>query len=97
MLKLSDIACWPIHHTTLIEDAVGAAIPLVVRHTSNTSHIIEQNGEYVESGGKDEIFNAIQKIIVNYDAYKKDTVRMRNKYSYKALVSQFEIDCKSIR
>jgi len=97
LLKLSDIACWPIHHTTLIEDAVGAAIPLVVRHTSNTSHIIEQNGEYVESGGKDEIFNAIQKIIVNYDAYKKDTVRMRNKYSYKALVSQFEIDCKSIR
>ena len=32
LLKLADVACWPIHHTTLIEDAVSVCTPLQTGH-----------------------------------------------------------------
>lgn len=44
LLRLADVACWPVHHTTLIEDAVSVETPLLVRHTGNTSHLVDGNG-----------------------------------------------------
>lgn len=44
LLRLADVACWPIHHTTLIEDAVAVGTPLLVRKTGNTSHLVHGNG-----------------------------------------------------
>lgn len=44
LLRLADVACWPVHHTTLIEDAVSVETPLLIRKTGNTRHLVEGNG-----------------------------------------------------
>ena len=93
LLKLSDIACWPIHHTTLIEDAVGCSIPIVVRKTPNTSHIIEKNGEYLNAGNCKELVDAFHKIFEGYDSYLSGARRMHDKFSYNSIVKQIERDC----
>lgn len=94
LLKLSDIACWPIHHTTLIEDAVGCSIPIVVRKTSNTSHIIEKNGEYLNTGDCKELVTAFRNILDGYDSYVREARRMHDKFSYNSIVKQIEYDCE---
>ena len=94
LLKLSDIACWPIHHTTLIEDAIGCAIPIIIRETGNTSHLIEGNGEFVESGKQDELVIAVKKIFDDLNSYKSNALIKKEKLSYKTIVSQIESDCK---
>lgn len=92
LIKLSDIACWPIHHTTLIEDAVGTGIPVVIRSTPNTSHLIERNGKYVMNGTEEELYVAISEIIGNYEVFKYHATQVSNKYSYRTLVEIFERD-----
>ena len=94
LLKLSDIACWPIHHTTLIEDAVGCSIPIVVRKTPNTSHIIEKNGEYLNTGDCKELVTAFRNILDGYDSYVSEARRMHDKFSYNSIVKQIEYDCE---
>ncbi|MDO4800667.1 MAG: glycosyltransferase [Prevotellaceae bacterium] len=47
LLRLADVACWPIHHTTLIEDAVSVETPLLVRQTGNTIHLVDGNGNWI--------------------------------------------------
>lgn len=50
LLRLADVACWPVHHTTLIEDAVSVETPLLVRKTENTSHLVDGNGMWTSVG-----------------------------------------------
>jgi glycosyltransferase involved in cell wall biosynthesis len=92
LLKLSDVACWPIHHTTLIEDAVASALPLIVRKTPNTTHLVNGNGEYVEDGTSEELVLALEKIVNNYEQYKEQALIMHDKFSYKNIVKQIEKD-----
>ena len=47
LLKLADIACWPVHHTTLIEDSISVLTPLMLRKTSTTEHLIRNNGFWI--------------------------------------------------
>lgn len=95
VLKLSDVAIWPVHHTTLIEDAVASAVPIIVRQTSNTSHLVSDNGIFLTNGNKEEIKQAITKIFSDYDSYKSNAEIIRNKFSYKNIVRIIENDCKS--
>lgn len=44
LLKLADLACWPVHHTTLYEDAVAVGTPLLVRRSGNSEHLVAGNG-----------------------------------------------------
>ena len=94
LLKVSDIAIWPVHHTTLIEDAVASALPIIVRETSNTSHLISNNGIFVYTGSEDEISKAISHIQSDYDFYKRNAEKVRNKFSYRNIVKIIENDCR---
>lgn len=93
LLKLSDIACWPIHHTTLIEDAIGCSLPIVVRRTPNTSHLIDGNGLFVENGSCEELQLAILSIINSYSEYKIQSKKMHGTFSYKSIVKIIEKEC----
>lgn len=93
LLKMSDIACWPIHHTTLIEDAVACATPLVLRKTGNTEHLVIGNGELVANGSKDELVNAFSKIIENRDEYIAAARKLQEKYSYENIAKEVVNDC----
>ena len=60
LLKLADVACWPIHHTTLNEDAIAVETPLIIRKTGTTRHLIDGNGIWLENGNKEELRDAIE-------------------------------------
>lgn len=92
LIKLSDIACWPIHHTTLIEDAVGTGIPIILRKTSNTSHLVDGNGVFVNHGNEEELCGALCHIIDNYCEFENNAKLLCKRYSYKTLVEKFEKD-----
>lgn len=86
LLKLSDLACWPIHHTTLCEDAVACSVPLLLRKTRTTEHLINGNGFFMETGNESELRHYIQKFIGSTPEKKKEfqdkSVAMRNNLSY---------------
>lgn len=93
ILKMADIACWPQHHTTLIEDAVASGIPIIVRKTGNTSHLIQRNGQYVNSGTADELISAIKLIIDNYAMYKNSANEIKEIFSYDRIAKKVIEDC----
>ena len=85
LLKLADVACWPIHHTTLIEDAVSVCTPLILKKTGTTEHLIDGNGTWMENGTKDEIKQSILHLVnrmqQHNDCYPA-CVKLRDTISY---------------
>lgn len=89
LLKLSDIACWPIHHTTLIEDAISVCTPLILRKTTTTEHLIDNNGIWLNECSKDGLSVAIEEILEKKshfpNNYKHSCEDMKNKISYQTI------------
>lgn len=73
MLKIADIAVWPIHHTTLIEDAISVNTPIIIRKTRTTEHLIKGNGLFLRNGEIDELENSIP-ILLN----QKNSIEIKN-------------------
>lgn len=94
LLKLSDIACWPLLHTTLIEDAIACSLPLAVFNSGNTSHSVEGNGVLLNKGDSDELKKKLGMLISDIEAYKINAVRTREKFSYDYLAKQIFKDCE---
>ena len=63
LLKLADVACWPIHHTTLIEDAVAVCTPIINRKTGTSEHLIDGNGIWIKTGAKEELKDALWQML----------------------------------
>lgn len=86
LLKLADVACWPIHHTTLNEDAIAVETPLIIRKTGTTEHLVEGNGIWLEKGNKEELKKAIglfyTKKEKSSDTILQDCKKMREILSY---------------
>lgn len=59
LLKAADVVCWPVHHTTLCEDAIAVGTPLILRKTDTTSHLIEGNGIWLETSSENGLKNAL--------------------------------------
>ena len=91
LLKMSDLACWPIHHTTLCEDAVACCVPLLLRRTGTTEHLINGNGYFMESGNKSELRHYINMYInCSPDAiceFREKSVAMKNYLSYNTIAN----------
>lgn len=86
LLKLADVACWPIHHTTLNEDAIAVGTPLIIRKTGTTQHLINGNGIWLESGNKKDLKNAIEIFYTNKGGLSNEIhlscKKMKEKLSY---------------
>jgi len=87
LLKMSDVACWPWLHTTLIEDSVAVGTPLIVKLSDNVSHFArEKAGVFMNTGDKNEIVYALEDLKVNAESYRKNVLKAREMYSYTNLV-----------
>lgn len=95
LLKLSDVACWPYLHTTLIEDAIACGIPLVIKKSGNTIHSVNGNGILLNKGDQDELYDAINIIISSneYGKYRSKSLEFKRKFSYDNLAKQIYEDC----
>ena len=92
LLKVADLACWPIHHTTLCEDSIACGTPLLIRKTQTTKHLIEGNGEYVKNGSEGELEESIMRFL-NLDAEEKVKMsiavkEMQRKLSYHSVAKK---------
>lgn len=97
LLKLSDLACWPIHHTTLCEDSVACCTPLLLRKTRTTEHLIDGNGFFMETGSESELLSNINTFI-NMDATAKEKMHeailaKKKELSYTSIAKMFLNDC----
>lgn len=95
LLKLSDVACWPLLHTTLIEDAVACAIPLVLFKSENTIHTVKNNGILIEKCDEMEIYNSLTDILFKerYNEYKQSAEQIRGYFSYNSIAEAVVEDC----
>ena len=93
LLKLADVAVWPIHHTTLIEDAISVNTPLLIRKTRTTEHLIDGNGIFLKTNKYKELNTRMTYFLENYELknFENNCKAMRDKISYK-MVTQKLID-----
>ena len=98
LLKMADVACWPYHHTTLIEDAVSVCTPLICRNTGTTEHLIENNGVWIESGTSAEINKAIRQLYIMikhaHSQLEDSCNKMRDILSYNTVAEKVLEDVK---
>ncbi len=70
LLKYSDLGIWHKLHTTLIEDAVAAGLPLILRYNGNTSHLVSNSGMFLYEGSVREIQDKLGYMIRNREVVK---------------------------
>lgn len=102
LLKMADVACWPIHHTTLIEDAVSVCTPIIVRKTGNTEHLVEKNGMWVDGETKESLKTAVLSFLSNQDETQKSDLhsaceKMKNQISYDTIAEKLLKDIHGSR
>ena len=89
LLKMADVACWPVHHTTLVEDAISVGTPLILRKTGTTAHLIDGNGVWIENLDSTSIETAISIVLADSDFVIKDACHaMMNKLDYKTIAKK---------
>lgn len=95
LLALSDVACWPRLHTTLIEDAIACGIPLIIKSSGNVQHFQnEKNGIFLQTEEYHELLSAIRNIYQDYQYYTSVSSLVRGKYSYDAITATLKEDNK---
>ena len=62
VFKMADLAIWPVHHTTLIEDCVAVGIPYLIRKTETTKHLIYTDF-YLNVGDCEELKEKIESFL----------------------------------
>ena len=91
ILTMSDVACWPWLHTTLIEDSVACGTPLVVKMSDNVSHFArEEAGVFMRVGDKNELKKALVEVKSNHALYCNNALNARDKFSYSNLIKLLE-------
>lgn len=81
----ANIALWPGQHTTLMEDAIATATPMLLRYHGSTSHHLRGNGLYFFSDNPLEIRQMVQVIMNNPEILrqmKNRAVKQRKILSY---------------
>lgn len=84
LLLTSDVGIWNNQHTTLLEDAVGCELPIVLKKYGSTEHLIQDNGLFL----LDDSIDAIKDKIIffsdkkNVKKYKQQAIVMSSKLSY---------------
>lgn len=89
ILTVADVACWPLHHTTLCEDAIACKTPLLIRKTETTEHLIEGNGLFMQDGQQEELKQRIMQMMflgaTDKENLEKSVETMYGKLSYNTI------------
>lgn len=94
LLKLSDVAVWPLLHTTLVEDAIACGTPLIVKKSGNVAHYEnEECGIFLERGDANEIKDALSRI--RDIKYKENAQKASRRYSYNSIIKIINDDYSS--
>lgn len=93
LLKMADVACWPIHHTTLCEDAISVGTPLMLRKTRTTEHLIDGNGMWLQEGTVEELKVKLNEFISygtdNRELLRKASMNKKEEINYSTIARRF--------
>lgn len=95
LFKSADVAVWPIHHTTLIEDAFAAGLPVLFRKTPTTEHLINEDTVYLKSGSVEELVDCLEKLISGKerDRFSAAAEKTLTKINYYTVAGTVVRDC----
>lgn len=99
LLKLSNVAVWPLLHTTLIDDAISVGTPIIAKRSGNVSHYeVHKNGIYLNKGDECELESSIIKILdlTFYNLIKKNAVDIMNIFRYENIVAMLDKKAQSL-
>jgi len=99
LLVAADVAVWPSIHTTLVEDALAAGTPLLLRYHGSTSHHIRGNGMYLFGGTSIEIAQCLQMWLANRDVLgqmRDAAERQRETLSYWTIAAESVEYCRNL-
>lgn len=85
ILCFSDIGLWNSQHTTLLEDAVGCELPLVLKKYGSTEHLINKNGIFLPGTDEQKIVTVMKELVKNKALLNKlivGTVDKKRELSY---------------
>lgn len=92
LLKQSHLGIWNGQHTTLLEDAIGCELPLLIKKYGSTSHLINDNDIYLENGNYEEITEKLRSVLEEeYITKLKERTKELNKN-----ISYYNIAEKSV-
>ena len=98
LLKMADVVCWPIHHTTLCEDTIAVGTPLIIRKTRTTEHLVEGNGFFLKEGTIEELVEVIKRFISMSPKEKVAMIEASNRklleINYHTIAQRFLEDIK---
>lgn len=101
LLKMADVVCWPIHHTTLCEDTIAVGTPLIIRKTRTTEHLVEGNGFFLKDGTTEELVNVISEFITMQPDQRRMMVeaseRKLKEIDYHTIANRFIADIERYR
>ena len=83
LFKMANLAVWPIHHTTLIEDCVAAGLPYLIRKTETTQHLINSDF-FLTTDSESELYEKIISFIetISSGKYTENVIAMRKAINY---------------
>lgn len=97
LLRMANVAVWPIHHTTLIEDSIACLTPLIIRKTRTTEHLIKGNGVFITHGSQIELKNAILNIFeIDSSELELNCLAIRNEIDYRTIANTIIEDSKRV-
>lgn len=92
LLKVADIACWPIHHTTLIEDAISVCTPLILRKTETTNHLISKNGYWVN----DNLNEILYSFFTSNIQLEEECEKKKEEISYQSVAQKILVNITNV-
>lgn len=88
----SDLAVWPEFHTTLIEDCLGAELPMVIFKNRNSEHLLKDgNGIFLENSSVNEIFDKLKIALENkkLNSLREKAKEAKKAFSYCNITKKF--------
>lgn len=89
LFKMADLAVWPVHHTTLIEDCVASGLPYLIRKTTTTQHLINSD-LFLQTLSATELEEKIDRFIEDMDLhqYGAALLKMKDEISYYSIAEK---------
>lgn len=98
LLKMADVVCWPIHHTTLCEDTIAVGTPLIIRKTRTTEHLIDEGSIWLRDGSVEELVEKLTEVLSYRPAEREQMNASARKIlsliSYRSVARQFLADVR---
>lgn len=86
---MADVVCFPGRHSVYWEQVAGMGIPMIVKRWDGTTHVdCGGNVLFLEKDQEEEIRQSLERVMNDYDSYKKAALACREKFMYSKIAEK---------